>query len=152
MARTKAKDHDNKRRHILSVAAEVFARDGEAFFREKETQIIARLLEEAPGVLSTGGGAFMSEVNRGLIHDKGVSVLLNADVPLLWNRVKHKDTRPLLRTDNPRQTLSDLYDARMPFYAQADLSVMASPDYSIEDMTDKVVEVLATRPDVLEEV
>lgn len=74
--------------------AEIFARDGEAFFRRKETQIIERLLKGTPGVLSTGGGAFMSEANRRMISQMGVSVWLDADLDLLWERVRHKDTRP----------------------------------------------------------
>lgn len=130
--------------------AEIFARDGEAFFRDRETEVINRLLEEERGILSTGGGAFLAERNRKLISEKGVSVWLNADLGLLWNRVKHKDTRPLLRTDDPYQTLKGLYEARVPIYATADLSVKARPDYAIETMAGKVIEVLTTRPDVLE--
>lgn len=130
--------------------AEIFARDGEPFFRDKETQVIARLLEEKRGVLSTGGGAFLSDRNRAMITDKGVSVWLKADLDLLWNRVKHKDTRPLLRTENPRQTLTQIYEARVPLYGLADLVVDSRPAYSIEDMTDAVIAALETRPDVLE--
>jgi len=129
---------------------EIFSRDGEAFFRRKEAQVIARLLREAPGILSTGGGAFLLEENRRAISDRGVSVWLNADLDLLWSRVRHKDTRPLLRTSNPYATLSDLYHARRPFYARADLVVCPEPQYSIDDMAEKVIEVLRTRPDVLE--
>lgn len=130
--------------------AEIFARDGEAFFREKETQVIARLLEEERGVLSTGGGAFLSPTNRQLISDKGLSLWLKADLDLLWNRVKHKDTRPLLRTPDPYQSLSDLYAKRVPLYALADLAVEARAEYSIEEMTDAVIAALESRPDVLE--
>jgi len=130
--------------------AEIFERDGEAFFRTKETQVIDRLLDEERGILSTGGGAFLAETNRALITEKGVSVWLDADLDLLWNRVKHKDTRPLLRTDDPRQTLSDIFDVRVPVYAQADLSVKAAPELSIEEMADRVLEALKSRPDVLE--
>ena len=131
--------------------AEIFERDGEAFFRDKEAQVIARLLDGTPSVLSTGGGAFLQPRNQVAIHEAGVSVWLRADLSLLWNRVKHKNTRPLLRTANPRQTLSDLCDARNPEYAKADLVVDADPAYSIEDMTDQVIDVLLTRPDVLEQ-
>lgn len=130
--------------------AEIFERDGEAFFRTKETQVIDRLLDEERGILSTGGGAFLAEGNRSLISEKGVAVWLDADLELLWQRVKHKDTRPLLRTANPRQTLSEIFDARVPIYAKAELSVQADPNYSIEDMADRVLEALLTRPDVLE--
>jgi shikimate kinase len=92
----------------------------------------------------------LAEGNRELITQKGVSVWLDADLELLWNRVKHKDTRPLLRTANPRQTLSEIYDARVPVYSKADLSVKADPKFSIEDMAERVYEALLTRPDVLE--
>jgi shikimate kinase len=129
---------------------EIFERDGEPFFRTKETQIIERLLAEKRCVLSTGGGAFLSEQNRMNISGKGISVWLNADLELLWNRVRNKDTRPLLRTPNPKSTLQDIYDQRVPTYALADMTVVSEEEYSIEDMVDRVVEALTTRPDVLE--
>ena len=129
---------------------EIFERDGESFFRTKETQIIERLLAEKQCVLSTGGGAFLSEQNRMNISGKGISVWLNADLELLWNRVRNKDTRPLLRTLNPKSTLQDIYDQRVPTYALADMTVVSEEEYSIEDMVDRVVEALTTRPDVLE--
>ena len=131
--------------------AEIFARDGEAFFREKESQVIARLLEEERCILSTGGGAYLAEGNRAVISERGVAVWLNADVDLLWSRVKHKDTRPLLRTDNPRKTLEEIYAARVPFYGRADLPVKAEAGLSIEDMAERVAAALVSqRPDVLE--
>jgi shikimate kinase len=132
--------------------AEIFERDGEAFFRERETQVIRRLLRTRRCILSTGGGAFMSERNRKIIHDAGVSVWLKVDLDLLWSRVRHKDTRPLLRTADPYATLKALYEARVPSYALAELHVEARPTYSIEDMAAKVIGALATRPDVLEQV
>ncbi len=112
--------------------AEIFARDGEPFFRDRESQVIARLLERRTGILSTGGGAFLAERNRRMISDLGVSVWLKADLDLLWSRVRHKDTRPLLRTPDPYGTLKALYEARVPLYAQADLSVMTDAGCAIE--------------------
>lgn len=129
---------------------EIFERYGERFFREKESQVIARLLSERAGILSTGGGAYLDSGNRALIAEKGVAVWLRADLALLWNRVKHKDTRPLLRTADPYGTLKTLLENRSPIYSLAELVVDASPDYSIEDMTAKVIDTLLTRPDVLE--
>jgi len=129
--------------------AEIFERDGEAFFRDREAEVIGRLLRGSPCVLSTGGGAFLAERNRRQIGEAGLSVWLRADLDLLWQRVRHKSTRPLLRTANPRQTLREIYEARQPIYALADLAVDASPDYSVEQMAARVLEALATRPDVL---
>lgn len=129
---------------------EIFARDGEPFFRLKERQVISRLLETQQGILSTGGGAFMSAENREIISDQGVSVWLNADLPLLWSRVKHKDTRPLLRVPDPLGALTKLYEERVRVYAEADLNVVSAAGLSIEDMAGRVIDALRTRPDVLE--
>lgn len=141
--------------HEIEAAAnmtipEIFSRDGEPFFRQKERQVIARLLEEERGVLSTGGGAFLAEENRDVITAKGVSVWLQADLEVLWNRVRHRDTRPLLRTEDPYTTLSDLYRARVPLYAKADLTVVSDGQAAIETMVDRVLEAVKARPDVLE--
>lgn len=130
--------------------AEIFERDGELFFRARESEVISRLLRGTPCVLSTGGGAFLAEANRLLIHEVGVSVWLRADLDLLWHRVRHKATRPLLRTPDPRETLRGLYQARLPLYAQADLAVDSDAGLSVEEMAVRVIQTLQTRPDVLE--
>lgn len=130
--------------------AEIFERDGEAFFRDREAEVIARLLHGTPAILSVGGGAFLRADTRQRIHDDGVSVWLRADLDLLWSRVRAKNTRPLLQTDDPLGTLSRLLDARTPYYAQADLVADADPTYSIADMAQSVLRALSTRPDVLE--
>ena len=121
---------------------EIFARDGEAFFREKESQVLARLLRGAPRVLSTGGGAFLSAQNRAAISAGGVSVWLRADTDLLWARVRGRPTRPLLRTADPRGTLEAMNAARAPVYALADLAVDSASGVSIEDMARRVLGVL----------
>jgi shikimate kinase len=132
--------------------SEIFARDGEAFFREKETRVIERLLKSRPCVLSTGGGAFLQERNRRIIAESGIAVWLRADLDLLWARVRQKTTRPLLRTANPRATLSELHEARVPEYAKAEIVVDAQPDQSIDETAARVIEALLTHSDVLETV
>jgi shikimate kinase len=130
--------------------AEIFERDGEAFFRSKEAQVIARLLVSSrKGILSTGGGAYLRDENRDAIAAHGVAVWLRASVDLLWHRVRHKDNRPLLRTGDPRATLAEMAATREPYYARAELAVDADDSFSIEDMSARVIEALLTRPDVL---
>lgn len=131
--------------------AEIFERDGEPFFRARESEVIARLLRGPACVLSTGGGAFLAPANRQLIHEIGISVWLRADLDLLWQRVRHKTTRPLLRTPNPRETLHALYEARLPHYAQADLTVDAAAELSVEEMAARVLHALKARADVWRE-
>jgi shikimate kinase len=130
--------------------AEIFERDGEAFFRARESEVLSRLLGGAPCVLSTGGGAFLAEPNRRMIAERGVSVWLRASLDLLWQRVRHKSTRPLLRTENPRDTLRAIYEARGPIYGLADVTVDSQADASVEDMAQRVIAALQGRPDVIE--
>jgi shikimate kinase len=103
--------------------AELFAAYGEPEFRALETRVMARLLEGDPRVISTGGGAFVNENTRKVIQEGGVSVWLKADLDVLWERVNKRDHRPLLKTENPKQTLKNLMDQRYPVYAEADLTV-----------------------------
>ncbi len=131
---------------------EIFQRDGEAFFRKREAEVIRRLLETRTGILSTGGGAYLAQANRDNMAQKGVALWLDAPLELLWNRVRHKDTRPLLRTTDPRATLAEIFGARTPIYRLAEIHVPCAPDLSIEQMAQRVIEALATRPDVLEKI
>ncbi len=132
--------------------AEIFARDGEAFFRAREAEVLARLLAAGPAVISTGGGAFLAPGNRAAIGAAGVSVWLKADLDLLWQRVRHRTTRPLLRTPDPRGTLARLLAEREPSYALAALTVAAEPGLSVEAMAGRVQAALETVPGLLQEV
>ncbi|MEM9031743.1 MAG: shikimate kinase [Pseudomonadota bacterium] len=144
-------DSDNEISRAANLTIpEIFERYGEPFFREKEAQVVGPLLAGPAGILSTGGGAYLDAGNRETIAKKGVALWLRADLELLWSRVRHKDTRPLLRTPDPKGTLAKLLRERAPVYSEADLVVDASADYSIDLMSAKVIDVLLTRPDVLE--
>ena len=102
---------------------EIFEAFGEAEFRDGERRVIARLLDEGPMVLATGGGAFMNDQTRALIADKALSVWLKADVEILARRVGRKDNRPLLQGKDPLVVLTALAEVRYPVYAQADITV-----------------------------
>lgn len=128
---------------------EIFERYGEAFFREKETQVIERLLDGEPCVLSTGGGAWMSAANRALLTQAAAVVWLEADIELLWSRVRHKTTRPLLQTDDPRRTLEEIDAERRPIYALAPLRVAVSPSWSISETTERVLYCLLASGDAI---
>ena len=130
---------------------EIFIRDGEDFFRKREAQVILRLMKGSPSILSTGGGAFIQEANRQAISSLGVSLWLDVEIDLLWSRVKNKDTRPLLKSSNPFETLKLLHRERRPIYKKADISVKASSHYTVEDMAQKVINKLRSFPNLFEE-
>jgi shikimate kinase len=106
----------------LSVA-EIFERFGEAYFRDGERRVIARLMEAGPSVLATGGGAFAQADTRAAILERGIAVWLDSDLDTLLSRVKRRDTRPLLREGDPKATLTRLMDERRPAYEQAPIHV-----------------------------
>lgn len=115
-------DHEIERVSRMTIA-ELFEKYGEPEFRKLENRVIKRLLRTGPRVLSTGGGAFMNGDTRASIKAAGVSLWLDADLETLWERVIKRDNRPLLKTENPKQTLENLMIARYPTYAEADLAV-----------------------------
>ena len=108
---------------------EIFAKFGEAYFRDGERRVIARLLEGQnpgrPSVIATGGGAFVNDQTRRLILDKAIAVWLDCDVETLYERVGRKGNRPLLQQGDPREILTRLKAERAPFYAEAPVKVMS---------------------------
>ncbi|WP_117196355.1 shikimate kinase [Rhizobium terrae] len=125
--------------------SELFAAYGETEFRALETRVIERLLKSGPRVISTGGGAFINENTRRQIKLGGVSIWLKADLDVLWERVSKRDHRPLLKTENPKQTLENLMIQRYPVYAEADLTVQ-SGNVRKDVMVNEVLAALANLP------
>ena len=134
-------DHEIERVSRMTIS-ELFELYGEEEFRSLEARVMARLMKSGPQVLSTGGGAFIDPATRALIKSEAVSLWLKADFDVLWERVKKRDSRPLLRTSDPQQTLRALMERRYPIYAEADL-VVQSRDVKKEVVAGEVVETLA---------
>ena len=103
--------------------SEIFAEHGEAYFRQGERKVIARLLENGPQVLATGGGAYMNPDTRANIKARGLSVWLKADIKVLMKRVGRRDNRPLLVAGDPEKVMKKLMEERYPIYAEADVTV-----------------------------
>ena len=138
-------DHEIERVSRMTIA-ELFEKYGEPEFRKLENRVIKRLLRTGPRVLSTGGGAFMNGDTRASIKAAGVSLWLDADLETLWERVIKRDNRPLLKTENPKQTLENLMIARYPTYALADLAVK-SRDVKKELVAAEVIAAVASLAD-----
>jgi shikimate kinase len=102
---------------------EIFAREGEAAFRNGERRVIARLLDGPAQVLATGGGAFMDPTTRTLIRQRAISIWLRGDLETLLTRVSRRGNRPLLKNGDPRAVLTKLMAERYPVYAEADITI-----------------------------
>ena len=115
---------------------EIFAKHGEGYFRSGEARVIARLLDGGPQVLATGGGSIMDQNTRDLIHIKGISVWLKADLDVLLKRTKRRNDRPLV------EKIRDLLPAREPVYAMSDI-VVQSRDEPHENIVEEIIAKLA---------
>lgn len=111
-------DEEIERAAGLTVS-EIFSRYGEAHFRDGERRVIARLMDGAPKVIATGGGAFVHEATRALILDQAIAIWLDADIPTLVDRVRRRGNRPLLKGKDAAIVLGDLAELRNPLYALA---------------------------------
>lgn len=132
---------------------EIFARDGEAFFRARETQVLSRLLAGRAGIVSTGGGAWMQAANRELIGARALSVWLDCDLDTLWHRVRQRATRPLLQTADPRGTLEKLMEERGPVYARADLRFVARAGDTVDAASARLATLIReSHPELLEKI
>jgi shikimate kinase len=103
--------------------SEIFEEFGEAYFRDGERRVIARLMDEDIGVIATGGGAFVDPETRALILERGIAVWIDCELDTLVERTSRRDHRPLLKTGDPREILGRLLEQRTPFYSQAQIRV-----------------------------
>ena len=117
---------------------EIFAKHGEPYFRAGEARVIARLLDNGPQVLATGGGSVMDPQTRALIGEKAISIWLKADVDVLLKRTKRRNDRPLV------EKIKDLLPVREPLYAQADI-IIQSRDEPHDTIIDEIMGELPKR-------
>jgi shikimate kinase len=118
--------------------SDIFAIYGEPSFRDGERKVIARLLEEGPMVLATGGGAYINPETRARIAEAGLSVWLKVDHETLMRRVRRRSNRPLLANPDPEGTMRRLMAERYPLYAEAAVTIESS-DMPHERVVDEVV-------------
>ena len=141
-------DHEIEVASGMSIA-DLFKTHGEASFRKGEASVIKRLLEGPPHVLATGGGAVTTPSTQRLIAEKALSIWLRADLETIAQRALQRDTRPLLKNDDPLETLARLTKEREPYYAAANIHVesQSGPHANTVDM---IIEALEARPDLLQ--
>ena len=121
--------------------SDIFREFGEQAFRDGERRVISRLLDEAPHVLATGGGAFVDDQTRALNNARATSVWLKADVEVLAKRVARRDTRPLLKGKDPLEVLRAHALARYDRYGEAHV-IVETGDSAHQLAVDAIIEAL----------
>jgi len=120
-------------------AGEVFERYGEKDYREGERRVVARLIDGQVRVIATGGGVFVDPATRALLKQRAITVWLDAPVDVLVERTSRRNTRPLLKTPNPKQTFEELAALERQAYAESDLHVR-SGNGAHRDVVDTIID------------
>ena len=121
---------------------EIFEREGEKIFREKETRMLRDLSEGGGKVISCGGGIAMREENRDIMAAHGVTVLLKASPETILERVKGDDNRPLLAgKKNVTAIAAMMEERRLAYEAAANLQIPVdgrTPAEIAEEIADRI--------------
>lgn len=118
--------------------SEVFARFGEAYFRDIETEIIKSITKNFSQVIATGGGAVLRDENLNALKSNGVVFCLTASEELIFDRIKDNNERPLLQVENPKEKIRELLAKRMPRYMMADF-IINTDGLTQEEVSEKII-------------
>lgn len=127
-----------------ATTAEIFARYGEADFRDGERRLVARLIDGSVKVIATGGGAFNDPRTRELLNERAITVWLDAPIDVLAERTGRRDNRPLLQGGNREEKLTKLMDERLAYYSEAQIRVR-SGNGAHGEVVEAIIDALADR-------
>ena len=131
----------SKQFHLL--ITEIFARFGEEKFRDGETEVLRQLSGTTPAIIVTGGGIVLRRENVELLRELGTIVHLQADEETLFHRISRRTHRPLLQTENPRQTLAELLQQRRPHYYEAADAELDTSTLTHEEVVEGILKAIA---------
>lgn len=116
----------------------IFEKEGEAGFRQRETELLRELVALPDSVIATGGGVVTQEENRKLLRSGPYVIYLLASVDQQYKRTRNSTHRPLLQTADPRSRLNDLFCQRDPLYRQCSDLIVASAMRSTRELIDEL--------------
>lgn len=117
-------DSDHEIEHAAGMdIAEIFERFGEDYFRDGERRVLKRLIDGNKKIISTGGGAILSDETAQRLWDETYSVWIRADVSVMIERTSRSDSRPLLKDNDPETVFNQLIEDRYPLYEKAHIHV-----------------------------
>lgn len=124
---------------------QIFETHGEEKFRQAETESLAQLPDTGEAIIVTGGGIVLRPENVVRLRQLGRVVHLAADEETLFARISRRTTRPLLRTENPRATLSEFMRVRRPLYRAAADQEVETSDLTHEQVAEKILKTIQQR-------
>ncbi len=124
----------------------IFDIEGESGFRNREQALLAELADTPVGIVATGGGVVTVDANRAVLKNAGRVIYLKASLETLWSRLRFSKHRPLLETENPKETLSKLLNARDPLYQEVATDIVFIRQGPVSHVVRKIENLLKTEP------
>jgi len=121
--------------------SDIFARYGENYFREQENKLVKELSQKENMVIATGGGTLLSSDNARMLGQVGEIVCLYADSQTIYNRVKKKNDRPLLKGENILNKINLLLEERMKIYDNIKWKINTT-NFTTQEVVDKIINLL----------
>jgi len=121
--------------------ADIFARYGEKYFRAQENKLVKELSQKENVVIATGGGTLLSSDNARILDQRGQMICLYADSQTIYNRVKRKNNRPLLKGENLLSEINRLLEERKKIYDNIKWKIDTT-NLNIQEVTDKIIALL----------
>lgn len=123
--------------------SEIFEAEGETYFRDLETKLLQKLIQEKyQRVISTGGGLPVREENRKLLRELGTVIYLRIKPETVYQRLKNDKTRPLLQCEDPLAKIRELMEQRMPLFEEAAHIVIDVDDKDMETVLTSITDSL----------
>ena len=120
----------------------IFAEEGEAAFRQRETQLLEKLIEDQTNhaIISTGGGIVTRPENAGLLRQLGFVIWLSCSPEVIHERTSRNNNRPLLQCDNPQEVITTMLTERLPLYEAASHLKINSADLDMQEISCGILE------------
>lgn len=125
---------------------QIFEEEGEKLFRDLEAQMLKEAAVADLKVVATGGGTILRRINVDLMKATGKIIFLETSPAVLWDRVKDKKDRPLLKGGQPQEKLMEIYATRMPLYQDSCEFKILTDGKTAGAVADEISEKLKARP------
>lgn len=120
--------------------SEIFAKNGEDYFRTLETNTLKTVLKKENQVVSTGGGIILKEENRQLLKENSFVVYLKTDIPTLCERAKRSSARPLLNGSEQEKKIETLLNQRENLYESVSDFIIDTRTKTQTEILNKIIE------------
>ena len=121
--------------------ADIFSRYGENYFRQQENKLVKELSQKENMIIATGGGTLLSSDNNRILGQRGQIICLYADSRTIYNRVKRRNNRPLLKGENVLSEIDRLLEERKKIYDNIKWKIDTT-NLNIQEVTDKIIALL----------